>query len=253
MGRNWPINGLDTIAKRGAVQQPVVDHFLSRGLSLSPSSISPCVWMLNVSYRRRERKRSVILSIFSHIDRTGRTVGPSVFVALFLLFLSLSLSLSLSLYAAPWWWWWWWWWMTPVCRFHQVSVSIKTPFLFLARLGVGCCCCCCCPRVPPFSKPPPHQSPAPQRTLQRNITHTHKVPRPLVQGLHTLFLDRTANPFLFFPWFHWRMERTTTANVCVCCVCVHLSVWGIVCTFFRTIVSLHKPPTFWGTNHFLVF
>jgi hypothetical protein len=51
------------------------------------------------------------------------------------------------------------------------------------------------------------------------------------------------------------MERTKTQPMCVCvCVCVHLSVEGIACTFFKTIVSLHKPPTFGGeTNHFSVF
>jgi hypothetical protein len=80
------------------------------------------------------------------------------------------------------------------------------------------------------------------------------VPRPLVQRLHTLFSTaRLTRSSLFLDSIDEWNEQKHSQCVCVC-VCVHLSVEGIACTFFKTIVSLHKPPTFWGeTNHFSVF
>lgn len=66
------------------------------------------------------------------------------------------------------------------------------------------------------SLPPPHQkSSATERTLQRNITHTQSAP-PFGAAAPHPFLGRTANPFLSFSWFHWRMERTKTQPMCVC-------------------------------------
>jgi len=63
----WPGNDSQNEKEKNRRRAAVVDHFL-RGVHLF------LLCMLNVvSYRRRERKRSVILSIFSHIDRTGQT------------------------------------------------------------------------------------------------------------------------------------------------------------------------------------
>jgi hypothetical protein len=105
-----------------------------------------------------------------------------------------------------------------------------------------------------FKSLPPTKSPAPQSELYNVILHTHKVPRPLVQRLHTLFSTaRLTRSSLFLDSIDEWNEQKHSQCVCVC-VCVHLSVEGIACTFFKTIVSLHKPPTFGGeTNHFSVF
>lgn len=130
---------------------------------------------------------------------------------------------SLSLYVARWWWWWWW--MTPVCRFHQVSVPIKTPFLFRARLGLAVVVVVVVQEFLRFQKPPPTKSPAPQSELYNVILHTHKVPRPLVQRLHTLFSTaRLTRSSLFLDSIDEWNEQKHSQCVCVC-VCVY--IWAL--------------------------
>lgn len=141
----------------------------------------------------------------------------------------------------------------PGVSFSSSFCSYQNAIFISGSAWLGACCCCC-PRVPPFSKasPPPTKSPAPQSELYNVILHTHKVPRPLVQRLHTLFsAARLTRSSLFLDSIdEWNEQKHSQ------CVCVHLSVEGIACTFFKTIVSLHKPPTFWGKLtifHFFLF
>ena len=135
--------------------------------------------------------------------------------------------------------------MTPVCRFHQVSVPIKTPFFILFGWLVV---------VEQSSPPSPFLFQKNVQHHQRNITHTHReLPRPLVQGFHTLFSTTLGPPGNPVPCFSFRSsidewnertnERTNNANV---------FFEGIVCVFKRSCRCIsHRPLNNKKNNDFL--
>ena len=142
--------------------------------------------MLNVvSYRRRERKRSVILSIFSHIDRTGQThnyefffssVRPFVrFVVLYYISMPAMMMMMMIMMDDP-----------GVSFSSSFCSYIKTPFFILFGWLV----------VVEQSSPPLHFFFRKMSSTTNVIlhTHTHRTAPPFGAGVPHPFLDHIRTP-----------------------------------------------------------